>query len=125
MSELPTLSQIQEQTRQALAKVLGIEVEDVKKEVSNTAEQQEIKLRVAKQLEDGTFINGFVIIRQTGRKHFQVAGRITEGSDSYIIGKEIHDCQVTSLPQMLVNVISESRSKRPDKKKSLFGLIKK
>ena len=79
--------------------MLGIDVADVKKEISDTA-QQEIKLRAMKTMDDGRFMQATIIIKQIGKNKFQIAGSIRDGENNYVIGKEIQ-CSVESVPSVL------------------------
>ena len=118
MSDNPTLIQMQEQIRSIFAKILDVNAEDIKKEVSDTLSQQELRLKGMKQKEDGTFVQGSVVVKQVGKNKFQIAGNIVEDHDSYVIGKDV-ECQVESIPTVLLKLVSESRLKKP-KKKSLI-----
>ena len=115
MSDNPTLIQMQEQIRDIFAKVLDVNPEDIKKEVNDTLSQQEVRLKGMKQLDDGRFVQGNIVIKQTGKNRFQIAGTIREDSESYVIGKEI-ECAVESIPTVLLRLVSDSRVRKPKKK---------
>lgn len=115
MSDNPTLIQMQEQIRDIFAKILDVNPEDIKKEISDTLSQQEVRLKGMKQLEDGRFVQGNIVIKQTGKNRFQIAGTIRENSESYVIGKDV-ECAVESIPTVLLRLVSDSRVRKPKKK---------
>ena len=115
MSDSPTLIQMQEQIRDIFAKILDVNPEDIKKEISDTLSQQEVRLKGMKQLEDGRFVQGNIVIKQTGKNRFQIAGTIRENSESYVIGKDV-ECAVESIPTVLLRLVSDSRVRKPKKK---------
>lgn len=115
MSDSPTLIQMQEQIRDIFAKILDVNPEDIKKEISDTLSQQEVRLKGMKQLEDGRFVQGNIVIKQIGKNRFQIAGTIRENSESYVIGKDV-ECAVESIPTVLLRLVSDSRVRKPKKK---------
>jgi len=115
LSDSPTLIQMQEQIRDIFAKILDVNPEDIKKEISDTLSQQEVRLKGMKQLEDGRFVQGNIVIKQTGKNRFQIAGTIRENSESYVIGKDV-ECAVESIPTVLLRLVSDSRVRKPKKK---------
>jgi len=106
---------MQEQIRDIFAKILDVNPEDIKKEISDTLSQQEVRLKGMKQLEDGRFVQGNIVIKQTGKNRFQIAGTIRENSESYVIGKDV-ECAVESIPTVLLRLVSDSRVRKPKKK---------
>jgi len=115
LSDSPTLIQMQEQIRDIFAKILDVNPEDIKKEISDTLSQQEVRLKGMKQLEDGRFVQGNIVIKQIGKNRFQIAGTIRENSESYVIGKDV-ECAVESIPTVLLRLVSDSRVRKPKKK---------
>ena len=112
-----TLMQMQDQLKDIVAKMFNISGENIKASTVDTLSQKAIRITGFQQLEGGHKTQISIIIKQIGKNKFQVAGSGQVNSDTFTIGGKEVRCQIEHLQTAVMKVITDSRAKRPQKKR--------